>query len=87
MIAVNDLALQQGNFSLVNVSFTIPTGKYGVLMGQVPAAGKRSVLEAIAGLRPWLREQSRSGTGKSINYRRVGAGSATFRKTGPDPLR
>ncbi len=51
MIAVQNLSLRQGAFSLSNISFTIPTGKYGVLMGPT-GCGKTSILEAICGLRP-----------------------------------
>lgn len=51
MIAVRELSLRQGAFTLRDVSFTVPTGKYGVLMGRT-GCGKTSLLEAIAGLRP-----------------------------------
>jgi ABC-type sugar transport system ATPase subunit len=51
LIAVQNLSLRQGAFSLSNISFTIPTGKYGVLMGPT-GCGKTSILEAICGLRP-----------------------------------
>lgn len=54
MIAVENLHLRQGSFLLQDVSFTIPTGRYGVLMGQT-GSGKTTVIEAIAGLRPILR--------------------------------
>ncbi len=50
MIAVQNLCLDQGAFQLRNVSFTIPTGSYGVLMGKT-GSGKTSILEAVAGLR------------------------------------
>jgi molybdate/tungstate transport system ATP-binding protein len=51
MIAVESLTMIQGAFLLDAVSFTVPTGQYGVLMGST-GSGKSSVLEAIAGLRP-----------------------------------
>jgi molybdate/tungstate transport system ATP-binding protein len=51
MISVADLQLRQGQFSLAGISFTIPAGRYGVLMGQT-GSGKTTLLEAIAGLRP-----------------------------------
>ena len=50
MIAVENLSLKQGNFSLRDVSLTIPTGSYGVLMGP-SGCGKTSLVEAICGLR------------------------------------
>ena len=51
MIAVADLSLRQGNFALDGISFTIPAGAYGVLMGRT-GCGKTSILEAVCGLRP-----------------------------------
>ncbi len=51
MIAVHDLVLRQGAFALEGVSLSVPTGKYGVLMGKT-GCGKTTILEAIAGLRP-----------------------------------
>ena len=51
MIAVEQIGLRQGEFRLDGLSFTIPEGRYGVLMGRT-GCGKTSVLEAIAGLRP-----------------------------------
>lgn len=53
MIAVEQLGLQQGAFRLRDVTFTIPTGSYTVLMGRT-GSGKTTILEAIAGLRPIL---------------------------------
>lgn len=50
MIAVENLSLRQGAFALHGVSFTIPTGNYGVLMGKT-GSGKTTILEAVAGLR------------------------------------
>ena len=51
MIRVDNLTLRLGSFSLTDVSFDIPSGKYGVLMGKT-GCGKTSLLEAIAGLKP-----------------------------------
>ena len=51
MIQIDQLCMQLGNFSLNNISFAVPSGSYGVLMGQT-GTGKTSVLEAICGLRP-----------------------------------
>ena len=49
MIQLNDLSITAGDFQLSKINFTIPTGKYGVLMGRT-GSGKTTVLEAIAGL-------------------------------------
>lgn len=51
MIAVRDLMIRQGAFTLRDVTFAVPTGKYGVLMGPT-GCGKTSLLETVAGLRP-----------------------------------
>ncbi|MAE20174.1 ABC transporter ATP-binding protein [Candidatus Poribacteria bacterium] len=51
MIEVENLTIQQGDFSITNVSFTVPEGTYGVLMGST-GSGKTSILEAVCGLRP-----------------------------------
>lgn len=50
MIAVDNLGLRQGAFALDGICFTIPAGRYGVLMGKT-GSGKTTILEAIAGLR------------------------------------
>ena len=51
MIAVNDLSVTVGAFSLDRVSFEIPTGRYCVLMGKT-GCGKTTILEAVCGLKP-----------------------------------
>lgn len=51
MIAVVDLSLSAGAFSLKGVSFTVATGEYAVLMGRT-GSGKTKLLEAICGLHP-----------------------------------
>jgi len=51
MIEVQGLTLRLGKFSIENLSFSIPSGQYAVLMGQT-GCGKTSVLEAVCGLRP-----------------------------------
>lgn len=51
MIDVDQLALQQGQFQLSNISLHIPKGRYALLMGTT-GCGKTTILEAIAGLRP-----------------------------------
>lgn len=50
MIAVEELSIRQGEFALDRVSFTVPAGAYGVLMGRT-GGGKTTLLEAIAGIR------------------------------------
>ncbi|HEX3146984.1 MAG TPA: ABC transporter ATP-binding protein [Gemmataceae bacterium] len=51
MILLDKVSIRQGAFRLDDVSLTVPTGRYGVLMGPT-GCGKTSLLEAIAGLRP-----------------------------------
>ena len=47
LIQIADLSIRQGAFALRGISFEVPTGKYGVLMGKT-GCGKTSILEAIA---------------------------------------
>jgi ABC-type sugar transport system ATPase subunit len=49
MISLRDLAVRVGTFKLNGISFTIPTGKYGVLMGKT-GSGKTTILEVVCGL-------------------------------------
>jgi len=51
MIAVENLAVRVGSFALSGISFTIPTGQHGFLMGKT-GSGKTTVLEAVCGLKP-----------------------------------
>jgi ABC-type sugar transport system ATPase subunit len=50
MIAVDHLALRAGAFAIADLSFEIPTGGYGVLMGRT-GSGKTTLIETICGLR------------------------------------
>ncbi|MBC8086167.1 MAG: ABC transporter ATP-binding protein [Phycisphaerae bacterium] len=50
MIAVSNVAVQAGSFALSAVSFTIPSGEFGVVVGAA-GAGKTTLLEVIAGVR------------------------------------
>lgn len=50
MIAVEHLHVSAGNFALNDVSFELPAGGYGVLMGRT-GSGKTTLLESICGLR------------------------------------
>lgn len=49
MIAVESLSACLGDFTLENVTFTVPAGSYGVVIGPA-GAGKTTLLEAIAGI-------------------------------------
>ena len=51
LIEVRDMRIEQGGFTLDGISFTVPEGGYGVLMGR-SGCGKSTILEAICGLRP-----------------------------------
>ncbi len=50
MIHVRQLQIRAGSFSLSNISFTIPSGRYAVLMGRT-GCGKTTLLEGVCGLR------------------------------------
>ncbi len=50
MIKVEQLSVRAGDFRLSDISFEIPKGKYGVLMGRT-GCGKTTILEAICGLK------------------------------------
>jgi len=51
MIALEDVSVRAGAFSLTGVSFEIAAGAYAVLMGRT-GSGKTTLLEAMCGLRP-----------------------------------
>ncbi len=50
MIALDNVTVRNGSFKLEGISFTIPTGEYGILMGKT-GCGKTTLLEAICGLK------------------------------------
>ncbi len=50
MIACVGIALCQGGFRLDGINFTVPTGRYAVLMGRT-GCGKTTLLEVVCGLR------------------------------------
>ncbi|MDX9755817.1 MAG: ATP-binding cassette domain-containing protein, partial [bacterium] len=51
MITVQNVTIANGKFRLENLSFSIPTHQYGILMGKT-GCGKTTLLEAICGLKP-----------------------------------
>jgi ABC-type sugar transport system ATPase subunit len=50
VIAFEDVTVRAGGFRLAGLSFQVPSGGYGVLMGRT-GSGKTTVLEALCGLR------------------------------------
>jgi ABC-type sugar transport system ATPase subunit len=50
MISVEQLSVRAGDFRIEGISFEVPTGEYGVLMGRT-GCGKTTILEAICGLK------------------------------------
>ena len=54
MIALRDVTARVGDFSVENVSFDVPQGAYGIVIGPT-GAGKTTLVEAIAGLVPITR--------------------------------
>lgn len=51
MIAIEQLSVRVGQFALDRISFAIPAGMHGILMGRT-GCGKSTILEAICGLKP-----------------------------------
>ena len=51
MIAIVNLTVRAGAFSLDNLSFAVGGGRYAVLMGKT-GTGKTTLLEALCGLKP-----------------------------------
>jgi ABC-type sugar transport system ATPase subunit len=62
LIRVENLCLRAGHFALDSISFEVPAGRYGVLMGRT-GVGKTTLLESLCGLRQvtagriWLAER------------------------------
>ncbi|MFK5921954.1 MAG: ATP-binding cassette domain-containing protein [Verrucomicrobiota bacterium] len=50
MISVEQLSVRAGDFCIDGISFEVPTGEHGVLMGKT-GCGKTTILEAICGLK------------------------------------
>jgi molybdate/tungstate transport system ATP-binding protein len=51
MIGLERLSARVGDFALTDISFTVPQGSYGIVIGPT-GAGKTTLVEAIAGLVP-----------------------------------
>lgn len=51
MVIIDNLSVRAGSFALNGISFSIPKGRHGVLMGKT-GSGKTTILEAICGLKP-----------------------------------
>lgn len=70
MITLENLTIQAGDFRLNNLSLHIPTGDYGVLMGET-GSGKTTLVECLCGLR--LQEKGRVKlAGRDVTYLRPG---------------
>lgn len=54
MISLDRLSARVGDFALDDISFTVPQGSYGIVIGPT-GAGKTTLVEAIAGLVPTTR--------------------------------
>lgn len=50
MISVEGVGARAGQFTLRDITFSIPTGAWGIILGQA-GSGKTTLLEAIAGIR------------------------------------
>jgi len=50
MISIEQLSVRAGDFRIEGISFEVPTGEHGVLMGKT-GCGKTTILEAICGLK------------------------------------
>ena len=62
MIALEQVSLALGEFSLRDINLSIGRGEYLVIMGP-SGAGKTVLLETIAGLRTRMQEKSVSVNG------------------------
>lgn len=75
MIAARELAARLGGFRLSGVSFTVPAGQYGVVIGPA-GSGKTTLLETIAGIVPAtggeLQLEGRDARSLSPERRQVG---------------
>lgn len=69
MIKVEQLGVRAGDFLLSDITFEIPTGSYGVLMGKT-GSGKTTILEAICGLRKVTTGRIQLG-GRDVTHSRA----------------
>ncbi len=81
MIAVDDLTVRAGTFTLAGISFAIDPGQYAVLMGKT-GCGKTTLLETIAGLKAAVRGRILL-TGRDGDFAAAAAASATCRRISP----
>lgn len=71
MIVVSGLHARAGTFELRDVSFTVPSGGYGVVIGAA-GSGKTTLLETIAGIRHARGGRITLGSGNGKAARDVG---------------
>ena len=75
MIEVVSLGARAGHFVLRDITFTVPTGAWGVVLGPA-GAGKTTLLETIAGIRPvatgTVALRGVNVTGQAPEQRRIG---------------
>lgn len=81
MIRFDAVSWHAGAFRLDAVSFTVPAGSYGVLMGRT-GCGKTTLLEILCGLRRPAGGRVFIGERDVTDLPRASAASATCRKTG-----
>lgn len=60
MIELDRIAVEAGSFRIANISLSVPTGQYGVLMGRT-GCGKTTILESVIGLRKVVQGRIRLG--------------------------
>lgn len=60
MIELDRITVQAGSFRVSNISLSVPTGQYGVLMGKT-GCGKTTILESVIGLRSVAQGRIRLG--------------------------
>ncbi|MBI3986208.1 MAG: ABC transporter ATP-binding protein [Lentisphaerae bacterium] len=73
MIAVEHLHVHVGSFELKDLSFEVPQGRFGVLMGKT-GTGKTTLLEAICGLKPVVAGIIRLNGGDVTRLKPAGRG-------------